>query len=285
MKQRWPERTDETCPKCKRDLWSVPGSKLLICVNPQCRSYWTNCDPKETTLERVSEILETDADLKERSLLSDRAILRNLEKGNIVIEPFSRENLGTCSYDLRLGEYYYRETKPPKHPPKWYNPYSELGVARVWGSPLRALRSFSPLEGIPLESRVIWIEPRETILAHTQEFIGGRSGIITTMMKARSTWGRNFIEVCKCAGWGDVGYTNRWTMEITNNSRFYLIPLLVGVRIAQMAFFRVEPILESDYPESGKYQDQQDIEEVKGSWSPKDMLPRLYQDRELRRDL
>ena len=24
------------------------------------------------------------------------------------------------------------------------------------------------------------------------------------MMKARSSLGRNFIEVCKCAGWGDV---------------------------------------------------------------------------------
>lgn len=28
---------------------------------------------------------------------------------------------------------------------------------------------------------------------------------VTTMMKARSSMGRNFIEVCKCAGWGDIG--------------------------------------------------------------------------------
>jgi hypothetical protein len=33
---------------------------------------------------------------------------------------------------------------------------------------------------------------------------------VTTMMKARSSLGRNFIEICKCAGWGDVGYINRW---------------------------------------------------------------------------
>ncbi|MCX8513508.1 MAG: hypothetical protein ORN26_00305 [Candidatus Pacebacteria bacterium] len=43
------------------------------------------------------------------------------------------------------------------------------------------------------------MRPGETILAHTNEFIGGRNHI-TTMMKARSSMGRSFIEVCKCAG-------------------------------------------------------------------------------------
>ena len=38
-------------------------------------------------------------------------------------------------------------------------------------------------------------------------------------MQARSSLGRSYIEVCKCAGMGDVGFCNRWTMEITNNSR------------------------------------------------------------------
>lgn len=63
------------------------------------------------------------------------------------------------------------------------------------------------------------------------------------MMKARSSIGRNFIEVCKCAGWGDVGYINRWTMEITNNSSHYAIPLVVGRRIGQIIFFETGPIL------------------------------------------
>ena len=94
--------------------------------------------------------------------------------------------------------------------------------------------------------------PGETILAHTNEFIGGRD-CVTTKMKARSSMGRYFIEVCKCAGWGDVGYINRWTMEITNNSKNYIIPLVVGRRIAQMIFFETGPILEKDYTDTGKY--------------------------------
>jgi len=52
------------------------------------------------------------------------------------------------------------------------------------------------LENIGPDDRIIWIKPGETILGHTLEFIGGRKSV-TTMMKARSSMGRNFIEVCK----------------------------------------------------------------------------------------
>ena len=101
-----------------------------------------------------------------------------------------------------------------------------------------------------LDDQVILLEPGETILAHTNEFIGGK-GEVTTMMKARSSVGRNFIEVCKCAGWGDVGYVNRWAMEITNNSRHYTIPLVVGRRVAQIVFFETGPIQKQDLHRKG----------------------------------
>jgi len=101
------------------------------------------------------------------------------------------------------------------------------------------------------------------------------------MMKARSSLGRSFIEICKCAGWGDVGYVNRWTMEITNNSGRYHIPLVVGRRIAQIVFFETGAILSSDYPVSGKYQSSEYIEEIRRSWNPEMMQPRLYKDREI----
>jgi dCTP deaminase len=102
------------------------------------------------------------------------------------------------------------------------------------------------------------------------------------MMKARSSLGRSFIEVCKCAGWGDVGYVNRWTMEITNNSEHYHIPLVVGRRIAQIVFFETGPILTTDYSKNGKYQSSEDLEEIKRKWNPSLMLPRLYKDREIK---
>ena len=95
--------------------------------------------------------------------------------------------------------------------------------------------------------------------------------------------GRNFIEVCKCAGWGDVGYINRWTMEITNNSKNYIIPLVVGRRIAQIIFFETGPILERDYTNSGKYASSTNIKELKKSWKPESMLPQLYRDRDIQK--
>ena len=137
-------------------------------------------------------------------------------------------------------------------------------------------------DSIRPEDQIILLAPGETILGHTQEFIGGRDHI-TTMMKARSSLGRSFIEVCKCAGWGDVGYINRWTMEITNNSTHYYIPLVVGRRIAQIIFFETGPILKSDYAKGGKYQSSGSVAQLKKDWRPTDMLPRLYLDRDIKR--
>uniref|UniRef100_A0A6B2LGZ9 Uncharacterized protein n=1 Tax=Arcella intermedia TaxID=1963864 RepID=A0A6B2LGZ9_9EUKA len=218
-------------------------------------------------------------------MLSDKAILRYMQQNKIIIHPFVLQNLSSTSYDVTLGPYYYRETDP--EPGRGiFNPYSKSDVERIWGEPQEAeqLRSYSQrtgitLDNVSLDDRIIWVKPQETILAATMEFIGGRE-TVTTMMKARSSLGRNFIEVCKCAGWGDVGYVNRWTMEITNNSRYYSIPLIVGRRIAQIIFFDTEGIIGGSYETSGKYQTSSDLGQLISKWSPSDMLPKMYKDRE-----
>lgn len=211
-----------------------------------------------------------------------------MKKGNVIISPFKKDNLATSSYDVTLGEYYFRET-PPKYHHNLYNIYNKGHTDEVWGTrPLKARKAKDVFDkfrfeyiGIKPNDKIILLEPGETILAHTEEFIGGKNNI-TTMMKARSSMGRNFIEVCKCAGWGDVGYTNRWTMEITNNSSHYAIPLVVGRRIAQIIFFETGPILKRDYTKSGKYQSSQEVVDLKKKWKPTDMLPKLYKDREIK---
>lgn len=216
--------------------------------------------------------------------LSDRRILEEMKKGDIVIHPFNKKNLATSSYDLTLGEYYFRE-QPPKYNHNLFNIWNKEHVEHVWGK--KALKAEKASEvfkkynfdytGIDRNDNVILIRPGETILAHTNEFIGGLNHI-TTMMKARSSMGRSFIEVCKCAGWGDVGYVNRWTMEITNNSKNYAIPLVVGRRIAQLIFFETGEILDRDYTKSGKYSSSTDLAVLKKNWKPTDMIPRLYKD-------
>ncbi len=221
--------------------------------------------------------------------LSDKRILEELKKGDIVISPFNRKNLATSSYDVTLGEYFFPQL-PPKHFQNIYNIYDKNDIDRVWGTkPKRAISAKDAFKkykfefaGISLEDKVIILEPGETILAHTNEFIGGKNHI-TTMMKARSSMGRSFIEVCKCAGWGDVGYINRWTMEITNNSKHYTIPLVVGRRIAQIIFFETGPIEGADYTAGGKYNAAGTLTQLKKTWKPDMMIPRLYLDRDIKK--
>lgn len=198
-------------------------------------------------------------------MLSDVEILREMEIGNIFISPFDEANLGPNSYDVRIGEWYYSEV-PTNGRRKFYNPWT-MSPARVWGERIHATKS-------------IILEPGQNILAHTEEFIGGRN-IIAAEMHARSSIGRNFLTVCRCAGFGDVGYINRWTMEITNNSRYYSIEIPVGMRIAQMQFSRMER--SPTYPYQGKYQDfYKSEEEMIQGWHPESMLPRLDRDREMK---
>ena len=222
--------------------------------------------------------------------LSDKRIIEEMERGDIVISPFNEANVSTSSYDVTLGSYYFRENLQTK--PIIYNPFDKKEVERVWGTtPLQAETAEKVFaeegvafnfEGIAKDDCIILLRPRETILAHTEEFIGGRNHI-TTMMKARSSMGRNFIEICKCAGWGDVGFVNRWALEITNNSQRHTIPLVVGRRIGQVIFFETGEIRDKDYTASGKYQTSQDIEEIQKNWSPMSLLPKMYHDREIKR--
>ncbi|MBI2627089.1 MAG: hypothetical protein HYW77_02485 [Parcubacteria group bacterium] len=221
-------------------------------------------------------------------LLSRPDILKHMNLGNILIDPFQERNLGTNSYDITLGNYYFREQDSKGGLPI-FNPFSRASIERVWGKePQRAVPYFqfiqdlniTALDGFIESDLIICLAPGETILAHTQEFIGGRN-CCTSEMKARSTLGRSFIEVCKCAGMGDVGYVNRWTMEITNNSCRHHIPLRTGMRVGQIKFYEVRPLEDDDYSVKGKYQTGTDLETLKNSWVPYSMLPRLYSDYEI----
>ena len=223
-------------------------------------------------------------------LLSREAILWHIDNGSIVIDPFNVKNLKTTSYDVTLGDWFWRESKPKEGIASIHNVYDEHSTSSVWEGPFVAESAlhYSNRENIELknikpEDKVILLSPGETILAHTEQFIGGRE-IVVAKMYARSSMGRNFIEVCKDAGWGDVGYFNRWTMEITNNSQNYAIPLVVSRRVAQIVFYEVAPLkaAEEQYSsENGKYQETANLTELKLNWNPYMMLPKMHLDFEV----
>jgi len=60
--------------------------------------------------------------------------------------------------------------------------------------------------------------------------------------------------------------------------------LVVGRRVAQIIFFETTPLADDNksYIEtSGKYQTTRNQQELQEQWSPQQMLPKMYLDREI----
>ena len=237
----------------------------------------------------IHEMLLQSTDNKDNNnILSNKTILQELVNGNIIINPFSLNNLAVGSYDVTLCSIYYRLRKPIDNT-KILNIYSKSDIESKW----ELYKSQSVLEQAQLlkewsfkwngsdKDHIIWIDPNETLLCMTNEMIGGIKNI-TTKMFARSSMGRAGIQVCSCAGLGDVGYTNRWTLEIKNLNPYYKLPLLVDSRIAQIQFLRTDPLFDIDgyrsYTDQGKYQNNNHIDKEIDYTV---MLPKLYKDKEL----
>lgn len=215
-------------------------------------------------------------------VFSDIEIWQAVEEKHIVIDPLVPENVRGSSVDVTLGRHFYVTDRVENQ--IGYNPYDPEDVERYFILKEAAThKQWSELhngvyfKGIPDEQEIIVLMPHERILAHTAEFIG-ITAPGTSEMRARSTTGRNGIVVCKDAGWGDPGYINRWTMEVQNDNEHW-VPLLVGMRVAQIVFHRTGPVKES-YGGAGKYQSGDDIEQIKASWTPEQMLPQAYKDLE-----
>lgn len=214
---------------------------------------------------------------------SNLEIKEALYSGHIRIFPFDQENLKLASYDVTLGEWFYRTDV--LHNRTDYNFHSERDIKRYFGEPLEAVTygEWSKIhktsvfdDEIMPDDRVIVLNPGERILAHTNEFIGIRAPG-TTQMQARSSAGRNGIVVCKDAGWGDPGYLGRWTMEIQNDNK-ERVAFRVGERLAQLIFITTGPVY-GEYGQGGKYYQSSSLREDVRKWQPLMMLPRTHKDK------
>lgn len=152
-------------------------------------------------------------------ILSDKKILEAIEFGDIVIEPFSREHLGTNSYDVHLS--------------KWMATYvDEVLDARKHNE----IRYFEiPEEGLVLQPGLLYLGVTEeyTETHHCVPFLEGKSSV-----------GRLGIDIHATAGKGDVGFCNTWTLEIscTQPVRIY-----AGMPIGQLIYFKVDGDIDRYY--------------------------------------
>jgi dCTP deaminase len=211
------------------------------------------------------------------SILSDKEILIEKQKGTIVIEPFNEKQLGNCSYDVTLGEWFYTSRNSKG---KYLNPWSKKSIEEYWGNPINGITCTGTDQeiemGLQIGQQYIILNPGELILAHTNEFIGGMKGF-TTMMKGRSTMQRCCLSICSDAGMGDTGFINKYTLELSAKSKHPIV-LIVGQRIGQIVFF---PTGETDMPyykKQNSYQSSGNLKELICNWKPENMLPiaKLY---------
>lgn len=160
-------------------------------------------------------------------ILSDQRILEEIEKGNILIEPFRRESLGTNSYDVRLGRYlatYQSRVLDARE----HNKIDELQI---------------PEEGIVLMPDVLY-------LGVTEEYTETMTCV--PFLEGKSSIGRLGIHIHATAGKGDVGYCNTWTLEITVAQP---VRVYAGMPIGQLIYFEVSGTVGTDYASkrSAKY--------------------------------
>mgnify|MGYP002518594465 FL=1 len=161
-------------------------------------------------------------------ILSGLEIEKNLGK-NIIIEPFNRSQLNSNSYNVRLHNkllIYKEKTLDMKKP----NETKEIIISE---------------EGYKLE-------PNELYLGRTLEYTTTKNFV--PMIEGRSSIGRLGIFIHITAGFGDVGFSGYWTLEI-----FCIKPIIIypNVEIAQLYYHTID----GEYEEySSKYQNNTDVQ-------------------------
>ena len=168
-----------------------------------------------------------------------------MQNGTIHIVDFDRERLNINSYDVILGNWFYllhpdRDCKPRYFGPLWADDGAE-----------------------------ILIPSGMTLLGMTKDRLASY-GDILGQMRSKSTGRREGVTVCDDAGFGDVGYANHWTVELTSHVSGYGMYRTVGQRFAQILFQRTETPPYKQY--SGQYNAD--------DW-PQCMLPKAHRGKEI----
>lgn len=150
--------------------------------------------------------------------------------GNIVIDPFDEQNLNPNSYNLTL--------------------HDEL---MTYEEVVLDMRKANRVRRITIPSEGLVLSPNQLYLGRTVERTQTHN--LVPMIEGRSSIGRLGLFVHVTAGFGDVGFSGYWTLEM-----FAVQPVRIyaGVQICQIFYHQ----LCGDVVEyaSNKYQNNRDIQ-------------------------
>lgn len=177
-------------------------------------------------------------------ILSGKEIKEKIGK-EIVIEPYDERRVNPNSYNLRL--------------------HHEL---LVYEEPVLDMKRENRTRKLVIPEEGLVLEPGRLYLGRTMEYT--RTEGYVPMLEGRSSIGRLGMFIHVTAGFGDVGFSGYWTLEI-----FCIQPLRIypGVEICQIYYHTIEG--EYEKYSSGKYQNNIGIQpsllyrEFQGEGNPK----------------
>jgi dCTP deaminase len=153
------------------------------------------------------------------AILTGREIEWEIEAQRIEIVPFVKERLGANSYDVTLSSYLYMLKD------------QEIDVRR----PAETVGMGIPEDGLVLQ-------PGRLYLGSTVERTNSPHHV--PMYEGRSTMARYGISSHLSAGFGDIGFSGAWTLEITV---IYPTRIYPNMRIGQVFFLMPEGSTEIKY--------------------------------------
>ena len=163
-------------------------------------------------------------------IFSDKKILDSIAEGQIVIEPYRRECLGTNSYDVHLSKY-----------------------LAVYKDAVLDARKHNQIEEILIGEEGFVLQPGTLYLGSTMEYTETHNAV--PFLEGKSSIGRLGIDIHATAGKGDVGFCNYWTLEIS-----CVLPVRVyaNMPIGQLIYFKVDGDIENYYnkKQNAKYNER-----------------------------
>lgn len=164
-------------------------------------------------------------------MLTGSEILKCVREGKISITPFNEKQLNPNSYNLRIDR--------------------KLLVYNNF--PLDSLKENSVEEIIMPDDGYILI-PGVLYLGTTIETTWADK--LIPCISGRSSIARLGIEIHRTAGFGDIGFHGKWTLEMTS---VYPVTIYPGQEICQIYYEKPDGDISEKFTYHGKYQNQDDV--------------------------
>ena len=162
-------------------------------------------------------------------ILSGQEIKKHMGQ-EIIIEPFDEKRINPNSYNLSLA-----------------------GELLVYDNHVLDMKEPNPVSRIIIPEDGLLLEPNRLYLGRTNEYTS--TSRYVPMLEGRSSTGRLGLFIHVTAGFGDIGFSGYWTLEI-----FCVQPVRIypNVEICQIYYHDIDG--EYELYKSGKYQNNTGIQ-------------------------